>query len=837
MSTDTIRSRRVDPDLGASIAQAVRQNRGKVLLGSLAVAVICAVLALGGAAEFAGMKLEGLTEPWARWLVAGLGAASIVVLLVVGLKVWPRTIRDAANPLPADGVPWVDRPERELLETAVDSRRITPVVGRSGAGKSRLVRELVRDRWNADPENRPRYVDLRNVADYELLLDRLILQSGTGRSRRGDRLAGFSTWIGDRPMLLVLDNCDGELAGVTRVVERLTADCPKLRLVLTSQKDPNLGADPVPVHALECPGPEATDPQEIGAFSAVKMLLVRPGHASLLTADSAGAITSICTRVEGLPSALEVAGSALSYSSPQQVDAALGDLRPGLSPLRGLLDLTYARLDETQQRLFRRLSVFAGPFTDDDVVAISSGEPGVGVLAAFHELVDRQLVTRVPIGDPLIPVPDTEAWFRLIGPFRRYGIDLVQEEPGGAWDELRRWHATGMLEQVERAEPHLTSPERDATLGRLRARARDIDAALQWSSEFDTTMLTRFSACLFWYWNSRGELQQGEKWLTQALEAQQAGSPADVTTAHLEYGLGGIAFLQGEQNTAVKLLTSAAGTLATHPGQGRAVGLALLLLGRAELERGDLDESHRDGREAVLGLEGTGEKWALALALNDHAERLAATGEWESAREHYSRSLSLWDELQDQWGESLTRNNLAAAVWRARVTTAKDHAEAHDHIDRALKIQEENGYAWGIAWSYRNRGELFLCAEDVDEAGRAFSESLDRHHRIGRLQLVADCVDGLGRTAARRDDPIRAARLLAGAELMRDSLGVVQWPVEAVLHEAAKNELTNRLSAAELEKATASVRNLVTVSTDGEVQADRLVQLALESAPVKAAGG
>src|SRR3712207_4481471 len=97
------------------------------------------------------------------------------------------------------------------------------------------------------------------------------------------------------------------------------------------------------------------------------------------------------------------------------------------SPLRGLLDLTEKRLDESQRLLLGRLSVFSGPFTEDDVVTLSPDRAGSEVRRAFRDLVDRRLVIAVRRDDPLTPVPEDVAWFRLLRPFRRYTHDRLLE--------------------------------------------------------------------------------------------------------------------------------------------------------------------------------------------------------------------------------------------------------------------------------------------------------------------------------------------------------------------------------------------------------------------------
>jgi non-specific serine/threonine protein kinase len=810
----------------------IRQNRLRVAAGAGPLAGVCFVLALGGQTEAYGVQLSGLEEPWTRWLLAGVGAACAVFAVLLLAKVWPRDVPPTPPDPPFDGVPYIDRPERELLERSVAGQRVSVLIGPSGAGKSRLVRELVRSRSDRTDDDRPWYFNLRDDKEPDVV-NHLVRATQSSQSQTADGLAILRTWIGERAMLLVLDNCDGALSGVATLVEQLTAGCPRVRFVLTSQEDPGVVGGPLEVRGLDVPPVGTTDPREVARYPAVQLLLALAGP-SLLTTGSPAAVTSVCHRLDGLPIALKLAADELNHQNVQELDRDLAEMSPASAPLRGLLDLTDQRLDESERFLFRRLSVFSGPFTEDDVVAVAwPDKPDPEVRRTFRALVDRRLVIMVRNDDPLTPVPRDVAWFRLLGPFRRYAHDrLVDTQGDDSWQALRQRHATAALGWVEQAEPELTSRHRSGALLRLGAHSQDIDAALEWGSSCDAEIVARLSSRLFWYWSLRGELQQGERWLARALQARPA--QRDVVTARLLYGRGGIAFLQGELATAVEELGDSARVLAAHPDEVRIRGLALLLLGKAKLEQGSLDESRQHGAQAVRILDASGEDWALALALNDHADRLAATGDWTAALEHYNRGLSLWVGLPDEWGESLTRSNLAARVWRAGIRTPEAHAEAREHIQRALEIQQAGSDVWGTAWSHRSLGELLLCEDDPGHAREEFDESLVLHHRIGRLQLVADCVSGLGRAAAESGDAAGAAALLAGAERLRQLLRVVQWPVEARLHETAVEGLRSRLSPTELTEAMAAGRATVTPSSNGRVQVERLVQVARESAAAHA---
>src|SRR5262245_11121576 len=136
--------------------------------------------------------------------------------------------------------------------------------------------------------------------------------------------------LGDRQLLLVLDNCEHVVAGVAALANGLLAACPALHVLATSREPLRVAGEvEQPLAPLERPDPRVSEsPERLRGYAAVQLLVergadVRPGFQ--LTDGNAEAVARICAGLEGLPLAIELAAARLRALSPEQVAARLGE--------------------------------------------------------------------------------------------------------------------------------------------------------------------------------------------------------------------------------------------------------------------------------------------------------------------------------------------------------------------------------------------------------------------------------------------------------------------------------------------------------------------------------
>lgn len=295
--------------------------------------------------------------------------------------------------------------------------------------------------------------------------------------------------IGNRPMLLVLDNCEHLIEACANLAAALLPECRGLTVLATSRELLDVGGEvPWRVPPLSVPEAGPCTAVSLAGAESVQLFLdrslrVRPGFT--LTAADAAPVAEICRRLGGLPLALELAAARMRVLSPPQIAAALGDQlavptgggRNGAArqrTMRASLDWSHALLTVPEQVLLRRLAVFAGGF---DLAAAEAVATGDG-LAAHHildqlgMLLDKSLVTAD--GDA-----GGELTFRLLETVRQYAH--LRCADAGESDAVDRRHRDHCLALAEELATYVDGPEQDAVLQPLGSELDNLRAAFAWS--------------------------------------------------------------------------------------------------------------------------------------------------------------------------------------------------------------------------------------------------------------------------------------------------------------------------------------------------------------------
>ena len=399
--------------------------------------------------------------------------------------------------------------DREVAElrALLRSHRLITLTGPGGSGKSRLATEVCR---GAGLEVRP--VELAGLTDGGLLEP--TLAQAFGLAVHSD-LAGVAAAVGDREVVLLLDNGEHLVAALAGIAPRLLAALPRLRILVTSRAPLSVGGERrYPV----APMPAAT--------TAVELFLDRAAAvAPEWTCDAAerDLVARICERLDGLPLAVELAAAQLVALSPTQIlerlddPAALRTARRDVPDrhrsLDSAIDVTYRLLDAPQRDTFARLSVFAGTFDLDAAERVAGGGD---VLTPATGLITGSLVTTLPGTSP--------RRYRMLQTLRQYADRRLRDDERRA---VRRRHLDRAADLAATADRELRGPDARRWFRALAAEQDDTRAALAFafSGEAPGTGL-RLAADLAWYWYRGGHIAEGLRWLRAGLDA----APAPPTT-------------------------------------------------------------------------------------------------------------------------------------------------------------------------------------------------------------------------------------------------------------------------------------------------------------------
>jgi predicted ATPase/transcriptional regulator with XRE-family HTH domain len=671
----------------------------------------------------------------------------------------PRAPSPTNLPAPQPGLIGRERAVAALaaLVPAHPGRLVT-LTGIGGAGKTRLAlaaAEALRDAFADDVW----LVELAALDDPALVPAAVAATLAIPEAIGAPPVERLAAALRGRRLLLVLDNCEHLLAACSALAERLLAACPEMAILATSREPLQLARERRwPVPALPAPSlGDALAPATVAASPAAQLFLARARAVAPdfdLTDENHATIARICARLGGLPLALELAAARVRVLNPRQIlerlDDALRLLTGGSQAaptrqqtLRATLDGSYALLTPPEQAALRRLAVCADGCEIDaaEVVCAAPDLPAEAVLDAVSRLVDRSLVT---VGEAA-----EAARYGLLEPVRQYALALLAGEER-ATTQAR--HAAAYLALAERAAPALHGPEQVAWLGRLEQEAANLRAALNWMVETgDLEGALRLAVALAPFWEGRGHLDEGRRWIVQALGAS--------ATADL-------------------------------PARLRAC--ALLADGRLAYWQKRLDESAAR-LEACLG---------VARALDDHrltAEALCYLGAVRGHQGALQPGAALLEESLALARAAEDRAGIARALLVLGVTIGLlgEQARGVALLEESLARFRRLGDARWAAIASTKLGDSLRRLGDPARAAWFVRAGLTGHLAIGDRSYMAHGLHNAVAVLAARARPAQAARLLGAIAALRDVLESSPSPVTQRLNAEIEAAARGQLAAAD----------------------------------------
>ena len=277
-------------------------------------------------------------------------------------------------------------PEIAAVRERLRDGRVVTLTGPGGCGKTRLALRVATLAAGSF-EDGAQLVELASLTDAALVPASIAEALGVPERDATDPLEGVVRALADCELLIVLDNCEHVLGSAGRVVVRLAGQCRRVHILATSRERLDVPGEFVfPVPPLELP--EDGSVRAVAASEAGRLFVARAGAASpafTLTAGNSAAIAEVCSRLDGMPLAIELAAARCPALGPVQLAARLeghpgllagGAARPGRHrSLEALVSWSYELLAEAERRLLARLSVLRGAFELEVAERVAGGEP------------------------------------------------------------------------------------------------------------------------------------------------------------------------------------------------------------------------------------------------------------------------------------------------------------------------------------------------------------------------------------------------------------------------------------------------------------------------------
>jgi predicted ATPase/DNA-binding XRE family transcriptional regulator len=660
--------------------------------------------------------------------------------------------------------------------------RLLTLVGVAGVGKTRLALATAATASNIFGDG-VTVIDLASIQAAQYVVP--LLAKGLGVREQGARslLAAVVQAIADRRLLLVLDNCEHVLAARDEIAH-LLAQCPSLTILATSREPLGLASEHVmAIRPLAIPTPQVpNDDAQLTRYAAVMLFVacVQAQHPDFtLTPILTRTIARICTRLEGIPLAIELAAARVPAMPPRAILAQLsGAARPMMlgwlhhdstrpprqQTLRHALAWSYRLLEAREQIVFRRLSVFATGWTPEDAEAVC--DPHRTINADMHailaSLAHKSLVVQEASDDGAMR-------YSMHFVMRAFGAELLAERKEDA--ATQQAYAAYYATLVEGLEQGLTGATQTENLNRLIGDYENIRAALQWAREQDDAAIgLKLAGALWWFWENRGLLTEGRAWIEGmlAIWEQHPTTVDDEIVGRAYYGATILAITQGDRVNGQHFAEVCLRYLHAPAKRAR----VLLMLGNMAKFRGRPNEAIQHYTEGLRLLRAANEPKGLLVALNNLSTLYIERGDLATALPLLEESLALKRAVGDRRGVAVGLMNYGEVL-----KTQGHFQHARDITQEGYAIFEDLGDMQGLAMASNNLGEIAAVQGDDVQAATAFAASLSYYRRMEDRPGIAMALRHLGAAYARLGDAQAEAILREGADLssaLDDTVGAIE---------------------------------------------------------------
>ncbi len=702
-----------------------------------------------------------------------------------------RSLEATPNNLPQQVTSFIGR-ERELADAKrlLESTRLLTLLGMGGLGKTRLSLQIGADVLEKHSDG-IWFVDLSPIKDSALVPNVTAQVLGVREVPGTPLIQTLCAHVRELKLLLILDNCEHLVGACANLADMLLQAAPDVRILATSREALHIpGEQTYPVLPLRVPDRKA-DAETLLRSEAVQLFVERARLQKptfSVTERDAPAVAEICARLDGIPLALELAAARLSSLSVADINARLNDRFKLLTAgsrvalqrqqtLRALVSWSYDLLQENEQIVLDRLSVFSGGFDLAAAEAVCGADPIApeDVLDLVSSLVAKSLVmVEQEIDGSRYGLLETikefarehlASHYGLSGTIKEFASERLKERDDVAATAAR--HCNYYLGVAKTARAKLEGPEQAEWTRRLEVDLDNLRAAiaLALAGGVDPVLAVKLEVALMRFRILRGYLTEGRKNIRAALELAGMREP-NLARGHALYVAGTLAANQSDHVEATRLLTEC---LAIRQDLGDMLEAAgtLSTLGVVHLQAGDPAKAQECEEQCLTIFRQLGNRIGEALALGHLGEIAMQLGEDARARDLFEQCLAiarsikhheLEGECERYIGEiALDAGDLRAA--QARFTRSLEVCrDAEDKRNEAIVL-------WCLGKHDKAGGDLESARGRLADALRAFETFQMNSEALDCLEDYA----GLLQAASRWADSVQ---LLAAVSTIRERLAV-----------------------------------------------------------------
>ena len=688
------------------------------------------------------------------------------------------TTRKHHHNIPLDLTSFIGR-KKEVADVRriISENRMLTLTGVGGTGKTRLALTAAREIVDSFADG-VWLVELSTIFDTGQVLRAIATALDVREKTNKPLLETLIETIHDRFILLILDNCEHLLNACASFAGRLLTACPNLKLLATSREALGLpGEMTYHVPSLRLPDLEShSDDNELWAVESMRLfhdraVSVKPDFNP--DAAQTQAVAKICSRLDGIPLAIELAAARVRALPVEEIAKRLSDrfrlltggnrsAIPRQQTLQALVDWSYELLTEDEKILLRRLSVFIGGCTLDaaEYVCSDGGIKKVEILDLIARLVDKSLLN--------YSEENGTARYDMLETIRQYAREkLIQ---AGEIEFSRRKHLAYYADFTAEVAPQLWQANQKAWMDQLEEEHDNLRAGLEWSlcencGEDLLMMGMRIAAAVSYFWLVRGHWSEAWDWMKELLEAPGSAEMKNEVKTQLLYSAGFLVKDLGDVNIAKDLFSQALKESRTMQDQ-RSQAFALLGMGEIALNVHSIPEAETHIDQALTIFRTLNDETGILLALADKGGTAADRQEYNKAKEYYRENIKICREIGHELGVAGSLVALGSIE-----TYFGDREQGRVYLQEGLAIFRKSGDKSGIANVLSAMGLSELYSEDMDHSKEHYEEALKITRELRSGPGIGTALIALGEIARAQSDYTAARNYYEEAMHINEHLG------------------------------------------------------------------
>ncbi len=577
----------------------------------------------------------------------------------------------------------------------------------------------------------------------------------------------------EKHLLLILDNCEHVVEASAKVAGQLLRNAPGLQILATSRVHLNLPGEviyPVPPLALPDPG-RSLPALALVQYEAIRLFIERATSLQppfCITNENASAVVQICTHLDGIPLAIELAAARTRLLSPDQISARLGDrfnlltggsrtALPRQQTLRAAMDWSYDLLSEAERTLFNRLAVFAGSFSLESAEVICSNENVIEmqyraiqpsqVLDLLGALVDHSLV--------MVQERNAQARYILLETVRQYALEKLQATSEG--QILQERHLAYYLKLAQQGElgVRIFQP---AWMERFETDFDNLRAAMEYAIAYQPESAILFEYPLDWFCGNTSRSRESYGWAMRILALTETWPPGKMRTMALWHAGNGISVAMRDHQQG-QVLMEAGLEMARELGDKNLEKNILRDLAAFSSREDDFVKM-RDFAEKLLAVsQELGDKVSITAAQYQLGVAVRGMGDLMTGRLFLEQSL----EMARQENFPSVIGNALRSLARVAILEG-DNAKAEELLIECVQFRRQIGEKEQLALTLIELGQVLLKEGDSVQTSKLFEESLVISKELKMEDSQVHCLAGFAGAAGNAGRAELAARLFGASE-------------------------------------------------------------------------